>query len=317
MKKSGECKGNLRSAQKIFRVMKMMCFLMFVLLVQVRGDVVAQNQVVSVDMKNCSVEEFLREIKEQTGIRFMYKSEYVEAIPRFDVHAKERQVLALLDEVFAGKGIKCLYDNGVIVLTKVQQQKGPEEVVIKGVVKDEREQPLPGVTVLIKGTTIGVATDSKGEFSLTTVKQDSLTLLFSFIVTTLLIVFAEPLCNLFFNNTQAGVLLRIMAPIVPLMYLDSIVDGMLKGLDQQVSTLKYNFSDSLLRVLFIAVLLPVFGMKAYVFVLFFSEIFNASLSIHRLLKVTDLTVDVVDWVLLPAVTGALLYYFLSFLTALI
>ena len=181
MKKSGECKGNLRSAQKIFRVMKMMCFLMFVLLVQVRGDVVAQNQVVSVDMKNCSVEEFLREIKEQTGIRFMYKSEYVEAIPRFDVHAKERQVLALLDEVFAGKGIKCLYDNGVIVLTKVQQQKGPEEVVIKGVVKDEREQPLPGVTVLIKGTTIGVATDSKGEFSLTTVKQDSLTLLFSFI----------------------------------------------------------------------------------------------------------------------------------------
>ena len=45
----------------------MMCFLMFVLLVQVRGDVVAQNQVVSVDMKNCSVEEFLREIKEQTG----------------------------------------------------------------------------------------------------------------------------------------------------------------------------------------------------------------------------------------------------------
>ena len=123
MKKSGECKGNLRSAQKIFRVMKMMCFLMFVLLVQVRGDVVAQNQVVSVDM-----------------------SEYVEAIPRFDVHAKERQVLTLLDEVFAGKGIKCLYDNGVIVLTKVQQQKGPEEVVIKGVVKDEREQPLPGGT---------------------------------------------------------------------------------------------------------------------------------------------------------------------------
>ena len=57
MKKSGECKENLRSAQKIFRVMKMMCFLMFVLLVQVRGDVVAQNQVVSVDMKNCNVEE--------------------------------------------------------------------------------------------------------------------------------------------------------------------------------------------------------------------------------------------------------------------
>lgn len=82
------------------------------------GDVVAQNQVVSVDMTNCSVEEFLREIKEQTGIRFMYKSEYVEAIPRFDVRVKDRQVMDLLDEVFAGKGIKCLYDNGVIVIDK-------------------------------------------------------------------------------------------------------------------------------------------------------------------------------------------------------
>ena len=67
MKKSGECKGNLRSAQKIFRVMKMMCFLMFVLLVQVRGDVVAQNQVVSVDMKNCSVEEFFGRLRSKRG----------------------------------------------------------------------------------------------------------------------------------------------------------------------------------------------------------------------------------------------------------
>ena len=76
MKKSGEWKGNLRSAQKIFRVMKMMCFLMFVLLVQVRGDVIAQNQVVSVDMKNCSVEEFLREIKEQTAVSYTHLDVY-------------------------------------------------------------------------------------------------------------------------------------------------------------------------------------------------------------------------------------------------
>ena len=180
MKKSGECKGNLRSAQKIFRVMKMTCFLMFVLLTQVWGNVIAQNQTVSVDMKNCSVEEFLREIKEQTGVRFMYKSEYVETIPRFDVNAKDRHLMALLDEVFVDKGIRCLYDNGVIVLTKMQQ-KELEKVVIKGIVKDERNQSLAGVTVLIKGTTIGVATDSNGEFSLTTVKQDSLILQFFFI----------------------------------------------------------------------------------------------------------------------------------------
>lgn len=164
MKKSGECKGNLRSAQKIFRVMKMMCFLMFVLLVQVRGDVVAQNQVVSVDMKNCSVEEFLREIKEQTGIRFMYKSEYVEAIPRFDVHAKERQVLALLDEVFAGKGIKCLYDNGVIVLTKVQQTERAGRGGDQGCREGREGATVAGVTVLNQGNDDGWRRFRKGSF---------------------------------------------------------------------------------------------------------------------------------------------------------
>ncbi|MFR2561470.1 MAG: polysaccharide biosynthesis C-terminal domain-containing protein [Anaeromassilibacillus sp.] len=73
------------------------------------------------------------------------------------------------------------------------------------------------------------------------------------------------------------------APIIPLMYVDSIVDGMLKGLDQQAYSFRYNFMDSIMRVVLIAVLLPVFGVKAYIFILFLSEIFNASLSISRLL----------------------------------
>ena len=147
MEKSGECKENLRSAQKIFRV----------LLMQVRGDVVAQNQLVSIDLKNCNVEEFLREVKNQTGIRFMYKSEYVQAIPRFDVQVKKREVMDLLNEIFADKGITCLYDAGVIILQKMQKDEKPEKLTVKGIVKDERGHVLPGVTVLIKGTSVGVA----------------------------------------------------------------------------------------------------------------------------------------------------------------
>ena len=58
-------------------------------------------------------------------------------------------------------------------------------------------------------------------------------------------------------------------------------------------------------------------MAGYLCILFFSEIFNASLSIHRLLKVTELEVDVTSWVLAPAVAAALLYYLLSPLAALL
>ena len=63
------------------------------------------------------------------------------------------------------------------------------------------------------------------------------------------------------------------------MYVDSVVDGMLKGLDQQLFAFRCNLADSLLRVAAVAVLLPLWGMAGYAAVLFFSEIFNASLSI--------------------------------------
>ncbi|MBW7572600.1 oligosaccharide flippase family protein [Caproiciproducens faecalis] len=139
------------------------------------------------------------------------------------------------------------------------------------------------------------------------------TLTFSFLMTSILIVFADSLGMAFYKSTQVGNMLRIMAPILPLMYLDSVVDGMLKGLDQQLYSLKYNFSDSVMRVILIASLVPIFGIKAYITILFMSEIYNASLSINRLLKVTAIEVDVVSWIVSPAVCAALLYYLLLLL----
>lgn len=139
------------------------------------------------------------------------------------------------------------------------------------------------------------------------------TLMFGFLASATMIVFADEIGGTFFGNAQAGNILRIMAPIVPLMYLDNVVDNMLKGLDQQMYSLKYNFSDSLMRVALIGLLLPLFGIRAYLAVLFFSEIYNASLSISRLLKVTKLKVDILGWIVLPAVSGGLLYYVLTIL----
>ena len=137
------------------------------------------------------------------------------------------------------------------------------------------------------------------------------TLMFGFLTSAVFLVFAEELGSAFFGDAQASNILRIMAPIAPLMYLDNVVDNMLKGLDQQMYSLKYNFSDSCIRVFLIWLLLPMFGIRAYIAVLFFSEIYNASLSINRLLKTARLKVDIIGWILFPAVSGCLLYYLLA------
>lgn len=138
----------------------------------------------------------------------------------------------------------------------------------------------------------------------TTCRAMQLTLLFSFFVTAVFLAFSKELGLAFYKNEDAGAILRIMAPLVPLMYLDSVVDGILKGLDQQLSSLKYNFSDSAFRVILVYLCIPVWGVKGYLGVLFFSTIYNASLSIHRLIKVSRVEVRLGDWVFKPALCAA-------------
>lgn len=91
----------------------------------------------------------------------------------------------------------------------------------------------------------------------------------------------------FYRSESAGAYLGVLAPLVPLIYLDVVVDSLLKGLDEQFNSMKYNFADSAIRVLCVLCFLRFFGMESYVGILFFSTIFNAALSLHRLLKVTQ------------------------------
>ena len=83
------------------------------------------------------------------------------------------------------------------------------------------------------------------------------------------------------------------------MYLDVVVDSLLKGLDEQFNSMKYNLADSLIRVVLVLCLLRFWGMESYVGILFFSTIFNAALSLHRLLKVTQVRLSLVWHILLP------------------
>ncbi len=133
-----------------------------------------------------------------------------------------------------------------------------------------------------------------------------MTLCFSFAASACMSVFAGQLCRLFYGNEDAAWLLRILAPLIPLQYVDSVVDGMLKGLDQQSYSLCYNLIDSALRVTWCAVVVPHTGLFGYILLLFFSEIFNASLSITRLLHVADVEIAPA-WVLVPAAVCLVVY----------
>lgn len=112
-------------------------------------------------------------------------------------------------------------------------------------------------------------------------------------------VFGEDWGAAFYQSDDAGGYLKILAPLVPLLYLDVVVDSLLKGLDEQFNSMKYNFTDSLIRVILILFSMRFYGMRAYIAILFFSSIFNAMMSVRRLLKVSQVRIRTVRSVLLP------------------
>lgn len=111
--------------------------------------------------------------------------------------------------------------------------------------------------------------------------------LFSGLVGGLLYVLAEPLGYLLYKSADAGLYLRWFAPLVPMLYLDCIVDGMHKGLGQQVYCVRVNTLTNLLDVIFLFLLLPRYGIAGYYFTYLFTHLVNFTLSLIRLLKLTD------------------------------
>lgn len=130
------------------------------------------------------------------------------------------------------------------------------------------------------------------------------TLLFSFCVAGLLTAFSGELGMLFYSSKEVGRYLLILAPLVIVMYLDTAVDSMLKGINEQLANVRYNLYDSALTLILVATLLPKFGIGGYIAVIFISEVFNITLSLRRLIKVTGLKIKVAEWVVIPASCAA-------------
>ncbi len=124
-------------------------------------------------------------------------------------------------------------------------------------------------------------------------------LLFSLGVAGIFLSFAHEIGGAMYPGTDAGAQLALIAPLVPVMYLDSSVDAMLKGLGEQVHCMKINIADSAVSLALILLLLPRFGLAGYITVLYVCELLNASLSISRLLSVTDLAVSIRRWIAKP------------------
>ena len=111
------------------------------------------------------------------------------------------------------------------------------------------------------------------------------TLMFSIIIAILIFVFSNQLSNWIYHRAEIAKYLRILSPLVIIMYLDIVIDSILKGLDAQVNVMGINIFDCLVSIAFIYFLVPILGFSGYIISIFISEIIDFSLSGYTLLKI--------------------------------
>jgi TonB-dependent starch-binding outer membrane protein SusC len=184
MKKKLTCHDYRPLAKQIVRKMKLTILLVIVAaLSSLAIDSYSQAARLTLNMENNSIKNVLNEIEKQSEFRFFYSGE-VDVESNASVSVSNKNVMETLDELFQGTGIRYeIFGRQIALLAKQEialptgiQQAG----VITGRVTDRIGSPLPGVTVVIKGTTTGTITDGNGNYNLSNIPENA-SLVFSFV----------------------------------------------------------------------------------------------------------------------------------------
>lgn len=132
-------------------------------------------------------------------------------------------------------------------------------------------------------------------------KTLQISIIISILISGLFIAFPYELAQLIYNNLEVGFIIYVLAPIVPFMYLETVVTGILQGLNQQFHSLKYNIFDSIIRISLIFAFVPQKGLNGFLLIMILSNITTSSLNIYRTLKVTNTKIQLLNWIILPLI----------------
>lgn len=154
--------------KNLLKIMRLLFILMTMTGMTISASTFSQQQRVTLDMKNVGAMELFKQIQKETNLFFVYNDADLIPFDNISVSARDEAVDVLLNRVFTG--LNFLFEGNVIIvkpmITKDDEKKEVKKHVIKGKVIDEKNQPLPGVTVRLDSTTVGCATNEKGMFEL-------------------------------------------------------------------------------------------------------------------------------------------------------
>ncbi len=171
---------------KFFRIMRLSLFLMLFLVAQTWAiESYSQKTVLNLNMSNVTVIDVLEEIENQTDFYFLFNYEQLNSNKKIDVKLSNSKIDETLNQVLKGTGLDYTIRDRQVIIKKEKQLRSDfssvqQQKTVKGKVIDEDGLALPGVAIVVKGSTIGTVTDLDGNYSISSVTNNT-TLVFSFV----------------------------------------------------------------------------------------------------------------------------------------
>lgn len=167
---------------KTWKIMRLNAIFLFLCLSQAWAiSGYSQETKLTLKMSDSKIIEVLDEIEEQSEFFFLFNQKLVDVERKVDIDVQGKSIEFILQNLFAGTNVNHMVLDRQILLTTFNQELLPQQQpTVSGAVTDESGQPLPGVTVVVKGTTTGTITNSDGFYSISNVPANA-TLVFSFV----------------------------------------------------------------------------------------------------------------------------------------
>lgn len=141
----------------------------------------SQSTRISLDLKNVSTKTVLQQIETKSQFYFIYDATVVNVERKVSIKIANKPITKILDDLFAGTRVIYRINNRQVALTtEASSSAAQQDKTVSGRVTDSSGSPLPGVSVVVNGTTIGIITDANGNYSLPNVPKNA-TLQFSFV----------------------------------------------------------------------------------------------------------------------------------------
>ena len=128
------------------------------------------------------------------------------------------------------------------------------------------------------------------------------TLSYAVCTSMLILLFAREFGYTFYASWEAGKYIAMLAPVIPIMYLDHVADAILKGIGEHIYSMWVNVADAVLSIILVVTLIPIMGIGGYAVVIIVMEVFNFGFSVARLRLRIKFSIRFISAMLLPAIS---------------